>query len=435
MKQSIITKLSIVFVAILGFALVQTSNASALSAFVSCSPTTVVTGATSTCTFTANATGDNITGVEANISVTGGATLGAVSAPGWKNLGDGGSLSLMSESGAKEGDKITVASFTVTAGSTAGQSGQISVEAISFTNSSWATYSNIAPASTSISVTAPAVTVTPAPTTPATPTAPKPATPRPNNSSPSAKSNNANLASLELDFGKLDFNKDTIDYTLKVPFETIKIVVTATAEDPKATVAVTGGGELVLGDNTVSILVTAEDGTTKTYTIIVTRQEKVAKAVTVVKNQAKLSTAAITAIIGIFLIVIAAIVVGAIFVIKHFKNKKSGTITNSPAEHQTGYTTDDTEQITGLEQPTPTGQDQAYLGESAEATSSQTNSEAYGDPDTNATPVTSETPDYTQQPAPAEPVTPTEQIAPVTPAAPVDTEPADDTPPTINYFQ
>lgn len=423
MKQSIITKLSIVFVAILGFALVQTSNASALSASVSCSPTTVVTGATSTCTFTANATGDNITGVEANISVTGGATLGAVSAPGWKNLGDGGSLSLMSESGAKEGDKITVASFTVTAGSTAGQSGQISVEAISFTNSSWAN-SNIAPASTSISVTAPAVTVTPAPTTPATPTAPKPATPRPNNSSPSAESNNANLASLELDFGKLDFNKDTIDYTLKVPFETIKIVVTATAEDPKATVAVTGGEELVLGDNTVSILVTAEDGTTKTYTIIVTRQEKVAKAVTVVKNQAKLSTAAITAIIGIFLIVIAAIVVGAIFVIKHFKNKKSGTITDRL-----------TEQTTDFEQPTPTGQDQAYLGESAEATSSQTNSEAYGDPDTNATPVTSETPDYAQQPAPAEPVTPTEQIAPVTPAAPVDTEPADDTPPTINYFQ
>ena len=95
---------------------------------------------------------------------------------------------------------------------------------------------------------------------------------------PSKSSNNA-LASLTVSAGELApaFDPTITDYTLSLPLRTNKITFTATPSDSKATVQ--GDGEVALrgGENKVAVVVTAEDGSAKTYNITV----KVAREPTV----------------------------------------------------------------------------------------------------------------------------------------------------------
>jgi len=60
-----------------------------------------------------------------------------------------------------------------------------------------------------------------------------------------------------------------------VPNSTTSITVSYTTQDGGATVTVTGNTNLQVGDNTVTITVTAADGSVRTYTIIVTRASDV----------------------------------------------------------------------------------------------------------------------------------------------------------------
>ncbi|MDQ6419535.1 cadherin-like beta sandwich domain-containing protein [Paenibacillus sp. LHD-117] len=73
-----------------------------------------------------------------------------------------------------------------------------------------------------------------------------------------------------------DFEPGVLEYALTVPYETTVTGITYTTADPLATVAVAGGKSLAVGDNDVTVTVTAQDGTTKqSYTIVVTRQAEV----------------------------------------------------------------------------------------------------------------------------------------------------------------
>ena len=87
------------------------------------------------------------------------------------------------------------------------------------------------------------------------------------------KSSNAMLSALTLDVEGLspEFNKETDNYTLQVGEEIEKIDVTATPEDEKAIVTVEGNETLQVGENKITVTVTAEDGTAKVYTIIVNK--------------------------------------------------------------------------------------------------------------------------------------------------------------------
>jgi hypothetical protein len=69
------------------------------------------------------------------------------------------------------------------------------------------------------------------------------------------------------------FSPNVLNYTVEVGYEVINLVITATAADNAATVVVTGADHLTVGANTVTITVTAEDGTQRTYTVIVTRSD------------------------------------------------------------------------------------------------------------------------------------------------------------------
>ncbi len=99
-----------------------------------------------------------------------------------------------------------------------------------------------------------------------------------------APSTNANLSGLVLSSGTLSpaFTAGTLTYTASVGNGVVSLTVTPTIADATATVTVNGTAvasgsasgaiALVVGDNTVTTVVTAQDGsTTRTYTVTVTR--------------------------------------------------------------------------------------------------------------------------------------------------------------------
>lgn len=88
------------------------------------------------------------------------------------------------------------------------------------------------------------------------------------------RSKNNNLSSIKLSTGTLSpsFSSGRTTYNVSVPFEVSSINVTATAEDNKAKVSISGGSSLKAGKVTnVTIKVTAENGSVKTYIVKVTR--------------------------------------------------------------------------------------------------------------------------------------------------------------------
>ncbi len=90
---------------------------------------------------------------------------------------------------------------------------------------------------------------------------------------PEKESDNANLSNLGIrpnDFS--GFTPGTTTYNVTVPEDVESVEVYATAQDSGATISGTGNKTLEYGENALSVVVTAEDGTTKTYTINVTRE-------------------------------------------------------------------------------------------------------------------------------------------------------------------
>ncbi|WP_264536378.1 cadherin-like beta sandwich domain-containing protein [Flavobacterium sp. N1736] len=103
-------------------------------------------------------------------------------------------------------------------------------------------------------------------------------------------SGNAGLADIALSDGDLSpaFNTDTKDYRVDVPNETNSIVITPTPIDPTAKVEMIVDGvtvdptapiDLKVGDNIITVVVTAEDGTKETYTVIVNRADEGPQAI------------------------------------------------------------------------------------------------------------------------------------------------------------
>ena len=93
---------------------------------------------------------------------------------------------------------------------------------------------------------------------------------------PKEKSADKALKSLTVTPEGLDpvFNPETTSYKLDVGADVEKIEVKAVANDEKAKVEVSGNEGLKEGENTVKIVVTAEDETARTYTITVTKKKK-----------------------------------------------------------------------------------------------------------------------------------------------------------------
>ncbi len=87
-------------------------------------------------------------------------------------------------------------------------------------------------------------------------------------------SSDATLSGLTIDPGSLSpaFSSSVTQYTATVANATTWIAVTAKPNDAAASAYVAGHASLAVGQNTVTVTVTAGDGTQKVYTILVTRQ-------------------------------------------------------------------------------------------------------------------------------------------------------------------
>ena len=87
-------------------------------------------------------------------------------------------------------------------------------------------------------------------------------------------SSNNLLSSLSVAGFTLDkkFNANTTSYSISVKSDVNSISVKATSADSKAKVTVFGANALKSGKNTVSVVVTAENGSKKTYNIIVNKE-------------------------------------------------------------------------------------------------------------------------------------------------------------------
>ncbi|MDE5586919.1 MAG: cadherin-like beta sandwich domain-containing protein, partial [Bacilli bacterium] len=87
-------------------------------------------------------------------------------------------------------------------------------------------------------------------------------------------SKNNNLATLEVEGYTLKpvFHKGVTFYSVDVPNNVNSVIIKATAEDNNATITGVGLKTLKTGENYFNVVVTSEEGTTKTYTILVTKE-------------------------------------------------------------------------------------------------------------------------------------------------------------------
>ncbi len=87
------------------------------------------------------------------------------------------------------------------------------------------------------------------------------------------KSGENRLASLSASGYSISFSENTTTYDIgKVPFDVSSISINAKAKDPEASVKIAGNG-LVVGPNTITVTVTAPNGSAKQYYIKVVREQ------------------------------------------------------------------------------------------------------------------------------------------------------------------
>ncbi len=94
---------------------------------------------------------------------------------------------------------------------------------------------------------------------------------------PSAQaSSNANLKGLTLSSGTLTpaFDPNVTSYSVTLPYNVTELWVSTSRADAKATATVEGSREMKVGFNKRTVIVTAENGATKTYTINITRLDE-----------------------------------------------------------------------------------------------------------------------------------------------------------------
>lgn len=86
-------------------------------------------------------------------------------------------------------------------------------------------------------------------------------------------SDNNNLSKLEIKGYNIEFNKDILNYNIIVENNIDKIDIDAVVEDKNASVDINNKDILSIGENEITIVVTAQNGNKKTYKIMVMRKD------------------------------------------------------------------------------------------------------------------------------------------------------------------
>ncbi|MBP5331440.1 MAG: cadherin-like beta sandwich domain-containing protein [Lachnospiraceae bacterium] len=96
----------------------------------------------------------------------------------------------------------------------------------------------------------------------------------------SKASSDATLGLMRINPGELSpaFSASVFEYTVFVPYEVTEIYVSASPNDPTATVKIEGNTGLNVGQNRILVLVTAENGDVKKYVIYAARGQEAEEA-------------------------------------------------------------------------------------------------------------------------------------------------------------
>jgi len=88
-------------------------------------------------------------------------------------------------------------------------------------------------------------------------------------------SSDASLVSLKIAQAGLhpEFSSHQLTYTATVPYEVERVALTAQTNSPEATKVIRGTSDLKVGENIITVTVTAEDGSVREYRITLIRQE------------------------------------------------------------------------------------------------------------------------------------------------------------------
>ena len=133
-------------------------------------------------------------------------------------------------------------------------------------------------------------------------------------------SSNNYLKSLEIDGYEIEFDRETLEYKIKVKSDVTTLDITAIPESNKARVEITGNEKFVKGDNTVTITVTAEDGSVREYKLIVNKDAEKKDALTEIEDSSN------TAEKIVIIILIILVVLGLLYLI--FKKDDEPEITS-----------------------------------------------------------------------------------------------------------
>lgn len=129
------------------------------------------------------------------------------------------------------------------------------------------------------------ITVKEKQTTTTTTTTKKPTTTtNKNTTTTTKKSSNANISNMTLNVEGLSFKSSQTTYSIKVGENVENISLGITLASSKATYTVTGNKGLKAGNNVIKIVVTAEDGTKKTYKINVSKAGNVEESSSELSN-------------------------------------------------------------------------------------------------------------------------------------------------------
>lgn len=122
-------------------------------------------------------------------------------------------------------------------------------------------------------------------------------------------SSNNYLKSLEIDGYEITFNKETNEYKITVKNDVTSLDIKAIPEDSRARVEITGNEKFKKGNNTVTITVTAEDGSTREYKITANKESEKKEALIEIEGNSN------TAEKVVIIILIILVVLGLLYLI------------------------------------------------------------------------------------------------------------------------
>lgn len=222
---------------------------------INCNTTSVKVGEEIKCSVSGSSDGQ-VSEVFANVSATGSILIEKFRAERiWDVITEWPNLSLVSND--KKPGVFEIGTVYLKA-SSAG-SGTFSMTGITFTGDNGDTFS-VSNKSISVNVISDNPVATPEPD-------PVPEVP--------VKSSDSSLKSLTVSAGSISFNPNVLEYNIEVSSNVNSIKFEAVPNDSKANVKLPDNLSLKTGENSFSIVVTAEDGNTTTYKVIVNKLETV----------------------------------------------------------------------------------------------------------------------------------------------------------------